>query len=120
MAMSWDVEVTDEFADWYGNLLDDQQEAVVAAVEMLEEEGPSLGRPLVDRIESSRHHNMKELRPMRDYMRILFAFDPRRVAILLIAGTKEGQWNAWYDATVPVADEMYDQHIAMLRKEGLL
>jgi hypothetical protein len=118
--VAWEVEVTDEFKDWYQALSQDEQDAIVAAVEVLEEEGPSLGRPLVDRIHASRHHNMKELRPMKDYMRVLFAFDPRRVAILLVAGTKEGKWNAWYDEMVTFADEMYDAHLAALREEGLL
>lgn len=116
--MSWEVEFTDEFHAWYRDLSDDERDTVVAAVELLEEDGPALGRPLVDRIHSSRHHNMKELRPMKDYIRILFAFDPRRVALLLIAGTKRGRWNTWYDEMVPVADRLYSEHLRRLEREG--
>ena len=51
-------------------------------------------------------------------MRVLYAFDPRRVAILLIGGDKTGQAR-WYDEQVPVADVLYDEHLEQLRKEGL-
>ncbi|RLP71902.1 hypothetical protein D9V32_15760 [Mycetocola tolaasinivorans] len=67
-------------------------------IELLEEHGPQLGRPLEDTVVSSRHRNMKELRPGssgRSELRILFAFDPRRQAILLIAGDKAGDWVRW-------------------------
>lgn len=79
-----------------------------------------LGRPLVDTIASSRHANMKELRPLATDIRILFAFDPRRMAILLLGGDKSGQWERWYKVNVPIADALYDEHIEALRKEGLL
>ena len=89
-----------------------------AAVEILEERGPSLGRPLVDTITGSRHKNMKELRPPIGNMRILFAFDPRRTAILLIGGDKSGQWSRWYKKMVPVADRLYDEHLDKFNKGG--
>lgn len=82
--------------------------------------GPGLGRPLVDRIAGSRHTNMKELRPLRGNVRILFVFDPRRMAILLIGGDKTNRWKDWYDAMIPVADRLYDEHLRTLRDEGLL
>ncbi|MCO5310254.1 MAG: type II toxin-antitoxin system RelE/ParE family toxin [Austwickia sp.] len=65
---------------------------------MLQERGPALGRPLVDTVTASRHRNMKELRPGssgRSELRILFAFDPKRQAILLVAGDKAGDWQRW-------------------------
>ena len=96
---------------------ENEQIAIDAAVEVLEERGPALGRPLVDNVHRSRHANMKELRPLGGDLRILFAFDPRRTAILLIGGDKSGTWNKWYAEMVPLADQLYDQHLADLAQE---
>lgn len=85
----------------------------------LEQDGPQLGRPLVDTITGSRHANMKEIRPLATDIRILFAFDPRRMAILLLGGDKSGQWERWYTVHMPIADALYDEHIETVRKEGL-
>ncbi|HEY3921402.1 MAG TPA: type II toxin-antitoxin system RelE/ParE family toxin [Gaiellaceae bacterium] len=79
---------------------------------------PSLGRPLVDTIKQSRHKNMKELIPPASDIRVLFAFDPRRAAILLIGGDKSGEWSTWYDRMVPVADDLFDEHLRELESEG--
>lgn len=82
---------------------------------MLADQGPRLGRPLVDRVKGSRHHNMKELRPASagsSEIRILFAFDPRRHAILLVAGDKAGSWKGWYKVNIPLADQRYAEHLA--------
>jgi hypothetical protein len=73
----------------------------------------------VDTITSARHANLKELRPGssgRSEIRILFAFDPERAAILLVAGDKAGQWNKWYRQAIPLADERLDEHNAHLRR----
>jgi len=113
--MAWEVEYTTEFEAWWEDLSEDEQEAIDAAVELLEERGPNLGRPLADTIRQSRHHNMKELRPTRA-IRVLFAFDPRRTAILLIGGDKRGSWNAWYDEYIPIADQLYDDHLDEIRR----
>ncbi len=78
----WDVEFTDEFSAWWDTLSSDEQQSIDAAVRVLEHRGPGLGRPLVDNIQGSRHPNMKELRA--GTIRVLFAFDPTRSAILLI------------------------------------
>jgi hypothetical protein len=107
----WDVEYTDEFEAWWETLGEQEQEAIDAAVELLEQRGPALRRPLADTVHQSRHSNMKELRPTTS-VRVLFAFDPRRVAILLIGGDKRGSWNRWYDQMVPIADALYDEHLA--------
>ena len=61
---------------------------------------------------------MKELRP--GTVRVLFAFDPRRTAILLIGGDKRDEWDGWYEETIPVADDIYDVHLKELEKEGLI
>jgi hypothetical protein len=117
----WDVEVTDQFLDWWQQLTTDQQESITARVELLAERGPDLGRPVVDRIHSSRHQHMKELRAAKDgAIRVLFAFDPRRTAILLLGGDKSRQWAAWYCQAVPVADDLYDTHLQELHDEGMI
>jgi len=119
--MGWDIEVTDQFRDWWADLTTDQQAAVSVRLELLGESGPSLGRPAVERIRTSRHHSMKELRSSeRGALRVLFMFDPRRQVILLLGGDKSGQWNQWYEWAVPVADELYDNYLDELRKEGLI
>lgn len=118
---SWEVEVTDQFIEWWSALSDVQQRAVTDRVDLLAERGPDLGRPLVDRIHSSRHQSMKELRAARGgALRVLFAFDPRRQAVLLLGGDKTGEWNAWYSSAVPLADDLYDEYLAELENEGLI
>lgn len=88
---------------------------------LLAEHGPGLKRPVVAEILSSRHSRMKELRVSRaGALRVLFAFDPRRHAILLLGGDKTGQWSEWYETAIPVADELYDTHLEELKTEGLL
>lgn len=117
--MPWEVEYTDQFEEWWDDLSADQQEAFDAAIELLQEHGPGLGRPLVDTIKSSRHSNMKELRVSSGgALRTLFAFDPRRAAILLLGGDKTGRWDEWYAVAIPQADDLYDEHLAALAKEG--
>lgn len=110
--MLWDIEVTDEFTDWYNGLGDEDVGRVNRAVEVLDQHGPGTGRPFVDTIRGSRHANMKELRPRGGHLRILFAFDPRRTAVLLIGGDKTGEWSAWYARMIPIADAPYDAHLA--------
>ena len=76
---------------------------------------------MVDRIHTSRHHNLKELRASRDgALRVLFMFDPRRQVILLLGGDKTGEWSAWYEWAVPLADDLYDTYLDELRDEGLI
>ncbi|MGH2530768.1 MAG: type II toxin-antitoxin system RelE/ParE family toxin [Thermomicrobiales bacterium] len=118
--MTWEIEYTHQFGDWFEGLSRAEHEAVIGAVDEFEVTGPGLGRPYVDTIKGSRHANMKELRPRGGNLRILFAFDPRRAAILLIGGDKSGRWQRWYAEMIPIADDLYDEHIAILKKEGLL
>ncbi len=102
-------------------MLDDGSlQQVVAAIRELRDNGPALGRPLADTVKASRHRNMKELRPGssgRSEIRILFAFDPVRQAVLLVAGDKAGRWDAWYKRNIPLADDRFDEHVERLRKE---
>ena len=119
--MAWEVEVTDEFRAWWDGLNADQQESVTDRVDLLADRGPDLGRPVVERIQTSRNHNMKELRAARDgALRVLFMFDPRRQVILLLGGDKTGNWNEWYEWAVPRADDLFDAYLAELAAEGLI
>lgn len=118
--MQWDVEITDQFADWFSTLSAREQEAIRTAVAFLEERGPGLGRPFVDTISGSRHPNMKELRPKPGNLRVFFAFDPRRTAIILCGGDKTDRWQAFYAAMVPYADDLYDAYLSEIEKEGLI
>lgn len=118
METRWMVDVS-LIRQWLETLDNDTEAQVVAALELLSRYGPSLGRPLVDRVKNSRHHNMKELRPGstgRSEVRILFAFDPQRKAILLLGGSKTGLWNAWYRQNIKKADLLYDQHLGNLKE----
>ena len=116
----WDIEVTAEYTTWYRGLTDAQRESVQTAVEALEVGGPALRRPFVGILASSRFPNMKELRPPRGNLRIIFAFDPRRSAILLLGGDKTGRWEEWYERAIPKADSLYDVHLTELKKKGLI
>lgn len=116
----WEVEVTDQFVEWWQNLSVDQQESVTDRVDLLADRGPDLGRPVVDRIQASRHH-MKELRAAKEgALRVLFMFDPRRQVVLLLGGDKSGEWNDWYAWAVPLADDLYDDYLEELKDEGLI
>jgi hypothetical protein len=115
----WDVEYTNEFGAWWSTLSADQQERIDAAIELLERHGPTLGRPWVDTLSTSALANLKELRVRRDaHLRILFAFDPRRTAILLLGGDKTGRWEAWYAQAIPTAERLYEAHLNELAEEG--
>ncbi|MFZ0707444.1 MAG: type II toxin-antitoxin system RelE/ParE family toxin [Candidatus Korobacteraceae bacterium] len=114
--MTWNVEASDEFTAWYNGLDDDETDSVDAAIELLEKYGPILGRPYADVVHQSGFPNMKELRVQhqgRPY-RILFVFDPRRCAYLILGGDKTGN-DRWYDEWVPIADRIYKQHLAETR-----
>ena len=117
--MEWEVEYTDEFEEWWATLSEAEQEDIAAVVELLELKGPQLPFPHSSGISNSKHSHMRELRIQhagRPY-RTLYAFDTRRMAILLIGGDKTGN-NRWYDENIPLADKLYDIHLQMLKKEG--
>ena len=119
--LGWDVEYTDEFGEWWNALPEDEQEALDASVHLLEERGPTLGFPHSSGVKGSKHGHMRELRTQcaGRPLRTLYAFDPRRSAILLIGGDKTGD-TRWYDVHIPIADRLYDEHLEQLRKEGLI
>lgn len=95
-------------------------ETVTETIDCLVRSGPALGRPLADRVHGSALHNLKELRPPtagRGAVRILFAFDEDRQALLLVAGDKAGQWNAWYRTAIPLAETRFRQMTEDLKRE---
>ena len=116
--MLWTVEFTDQFEAWWNSLSEDEQVEIGAKVELLQECGPTLPRPHADVIVSSRHSNMKELRGKvaERQLRVLYAFDPTRTALLLIGGDKTGD-PKWYDNFVPIADDLFDQHLREVEQE---
>jgi hypothetical protein len=113
----WAVVTTDEFDEWFGQIGQSGQVEVIAKVELLKLLGPALRRPHADTLNGSKHPNMKELRAeTRDQvLRIAFAFDPRRTAILLVGGDKSGVGQKqFYKQLINKADRLYDEHLAML------
>lgn len=114
--MAWSVKVTEEYAAWFSALIKEDLASAVQvaqAVAALREEGPALGRPLVDRIQGSKVHHLKELRPGsagRSEIRVLFAFDPTRSALLLLGGDKAGNWQRWYRQNIPIAEQLYVEY----------
>jgi hypothetical protein len=117
--VEWDIEFTDEFGVWWESLSADEQESVAVSVELLKRRGPNLRYPHSSGVASSKHEHLRELRTQhrgRPY-RTLYALDPLRVAILLIGGDKTGD-DRWYEVHVPIADKLYDDHVAALKAEG--
>jgi hypothetical protein len=113
----WAVEATDQFAQWYAALRDAEVDAVNFSVGLLETAGPELGRPHADTVNGSAYPNMKELRVQaRGHpIRIFFAFDPRRTAILLIGGDKTGD-DRFYQRMIPIADSLYAEHLTEMKE----
>lgn len=116
--MAWKVVFVAEVADWYEALKHtepDTAEQIAAAIDVLSEHGPALDRPLVDTISGSKLPNLKELRPGsagRSEIRILFAFDPARKAVLLVAGDKSREWRRWYTDNIALAEDRFEKWLA--------
>src|SRR5712664_1636720 len=110
--MAWNVEHTDEFAEWYQGLSEAQQDDLTAAGLLLIEQGPQLPFPYSSGINGSRHTHMRELRVQSGGhpLRVFYAFDPRRRAILLVAGDKTGD-RRFYARMIPIADRLYDEYL---------
>lgn len=108
----WKIIKTDTFGDWFTRQDNDAQSSVVEIITVLASYGPQLGRPYVDTIKDSRHPNMKELRIQSKGrpLRVLFAFDPKRNAVLLIGGDKTGD-KRFYKKLIPIADDVFDKYL---------
>jgi hypothetical protein len=118
--VAWEIEFTDEFERWWHGLSEDEQVSVDSSVRLLAEVGPALPHPYSSGVNSSRHSRMRELRVQHRGCpyRVLYVFDGRRVALLLVGGDKTGK-DRWYEENVPVADRLYDEHLAALKEEGV-
>jgi len=116
--VSWVVAIGEEFEPVFDALHEAVQVELLALSRLLEKFGPHLGRPRVDTLNGSRHANMKELRFGAEggVWRVAFAFDPKRNAILLVAGDKSGIGDRrFYRELIRKADVRYDAHLARLK-----
>lgn len=112
--MVWLIHVS-YVEEWLLELDQRSYERVIAALELLAEQGPGLGRPLVDGVRNSRHSQMKELR-VGPGLRVLFAFDPDRQAVLLVAGDKRKRWKSWYFNAIETADDKFSEHLQQRKR----
>jgi hypothetical protein len=110
--MPWEVILHPEFDDWFQRLDSDEQDAILEDAKVLEAFGPMLGRPRVDHVKGARLKNLKELRVRQtgQPIRVLFAFDPDKKAILLVGGNKAGD-KGWYKKNIPIAEKQFSQHV---------
>lgn len=115
----WEVEYTDEFRIWWDTLNENEQVDITVSVNLLEQCGPNLRFPYSSGIEGSKYSHMRELRIQHQGKpyRILYSFDPRRYAILLLGGNKTGD-KRWYEKNVPLADRLYAIHLEDLNREN--
>ena len=115
--MSWSVIVVEPCLSWLHDLRRTDRATLIhisQAITTLAEEGPGLGRPLVDSIAGSKLANLKELRPGSaggTEVRLLFIFDPLRRAVFLVGGDKAGKWSEWYKVAIPQAEQAYAEHL---------
>ncbi|MCC5070829.1 type II toxin-antitoxin system RelE/ParE family toxin [Xanthomonas campestris] len=112
--MTWIVELLEQAQEFFDELASDEQVRVAGAMRMLEAHGPTLGRPHVDRLKGSRHKNLKELRVQcgDKQFRILFAFDRKRSAVLLLGGDKLAYGvDRFYVDLIPIAEDLFDAHL---------
>jgi hypothetical protein len=119
MIVSWEVEYTDEFNEWWEGLTEIQQTKLRASVLLLRDLGAILEFPHSSKVKGSAYSEMRELRVQcqgRPF-RVLYAFNPQRAAILLIGGDKTGK-DRWYEINVPIADRIFREHLSELRKES--
>jgi hypothetical protein len=114
--MASEVVYTPEFEAWLDGLLRTQQKSVAAVLSLLEEKGPLLPFPYCSGVNGSRHPHMRELRVQSGGvpLRVFYAFDPLRQAVVLIGGDKTGD-KRFYDKFIPVADRLYDAYLATLK-----
>lgn len=120
VVIEWTVQIGDEFEPEFFALPKDVQDETLAMTRLLQHSGPNLGRPRVDTLKDSRHANLKELRfdAAGGVWRVAFAFDPKRRAILLVAGDKSGgSEKRFYRELIRKADQRFDAHLERLKKE---
>lgn len=118
--MPWEVEFHFDFEREFDQFDEPLQNELLARAKLLEQFGPQLRRPHADTLNGSRHANMKELR--FDFeggvWRVAFAFDPRRRAVLLVAGDKAGvSERRFYERLINTADQRYETHLGGLKQD---
>ena len=116
--MVWTVSTTSIFDNWFSEPGEVEKAEIIAKVELVKLLGPQLNRPHADTLNGSKHANLKELRADTAgcVMRIAFAFDPDRAAILLSGGDKSGvNQKRFYKQLIAKADELYDAHVAAIK-----
>ncbi|WP_426269264.1 type II toxin-antitoxin system RelE/ParE family toxin [Dyella kyungheensis] len=119
--MTWAVEYMEEYEEWWCTLDEATQTEIMANILVLQEVGPQLKRPRADTLKASKHPNLRELRIQYcgDPYRVFYAFDPRRVAVLLLGGNKKGSTDKqFYGAMIPAADAVYARHLQSLKPMG--
>lgn len=115
----WEINRTNEIAEWIDNLDEDTKEAIFRALLILREIGPTLGRPYVDTLKSSKYKNLKELRIQikRKVLRILFIFNVQRKIVLLVGGDKKGD-KRYYKRMIPIAEKLYEKYLKQWSNEN--
>ena len=110
--MEYKVNLTENCEKWLLSLTEKEQVDVLTVIRLLEELGPHLVFPYSSKINGSKYSHMRELRIQHQGKpyRILYAFDSKRMAILLVGGTKVGN-DRWYKKHIPIADKLYNKHL---------
>jgi hypothetical protein len=116
--MAFTVIFSAEFRDWFDEQDKALQRAILFYTALLEEHGPQLSRPHADTLKGSKLTNLKELRVQYrgDPYRVLYAFDPKRQALLLVGGNKASD-KKWYERMMKAAETIFEAHLEKLRKE---
>lgn len=117
MSHACEVLVTDEFRDWYYELDNTDADKVFQIIGMLEAVGVTLKFPYSSNIEGSKYP-LRELRIQSkgQPLRILYAFNPERNALLILGGNKGGN-DRWYDVNIPLAEKIWEQHLEDIAKQ---
>lgn len=116
--MIWEVEYSYVFMQWWSQLEKSEQKSLLTGIQLLKNYGVNLRSPHSSKIKMTKNSHIRELRVQhkgKPY-RILYAFDPRRIAVLLVGGNKTSD-NRWYEKFVPLADKLYKEYLTMLEEE---
>ncbi len=116
--MPYEVILLDEFADWLDEQGEEPRLRILAHLELLADRGPLLARPYADTLKGSKIPNLKELRVSyrREPIRILFAFNPKQQAVVILGGTKQAD-KRWYEVNIPIAEKLFVEYLEKQRKE---
>ncbi len=115
--MPYELILLDSFVTWFDEQEEDLRLRIFAHLDLLEECGPLLSRPYADTLKGLRIGNLKELRVKyrKSPIRILFAFDPKQQAVIILGDSKQGD-KRWYDTNIPIAEQLFTEHIIKQRK----